>query len=1023
NAQKKINVKNARVAQKKIKKAYKKVPKELKSLGDRLMAITPSYDSDIPAFNPDTLNQMVNDYLKLIKKIEGSAEILNRDTPSLVEIEQEIQRIRNEKMNKSAKKSWDKMSAEEKAEYNNDFDSFKDALYATSPREAGESMAGKKRKNLILAIKWRLRRLESYMEDLPDGVVDDAKKKQTLDVFNNIYTEGMTLTLWNDMSSEMKNDRYDNDFDKFQEQYAKNRVKVEDLENTEMVELGNVLNEIMVFDSYNQVGTIETLIAGKRKGRRVGNRIKNKLKASRIALGSIKNLTSLGNFFKAIAGGEGGKKLRYEMLGEVDRQGSIANKKSDRFNAALDKKYDKLGKGKKRKKSFTKMGIASYLVQNEVGMSDAEMNQDFLAKKKLIELQIEKARDIAKRKTTETSKKRGLNELADMQEEIYNEFFRDAKSKDEALEKLNSAERDIYDFIKNEFEKTKEPLIDNHNRFNGKDLIEFDNYIPTVQRPVDNFAEFDVDDGSLDNTPSGSVNVDQSGTTIKRVQIPTKDANGNLKSDEELENVNLTSIHVFDINTIAKQKMKEVLYDIHTLRDRKILKAMLNSPEMKNALGDNLHREILTRIGRKIGTQKGTFFDGINKYSGIVRALFKSMRYLRAVKLKTIDQYIKQPGSIMVHTIGAVGVRPFMSSMKIMTELAVNKKSRDAFNKLISQSEIANRVTEGEYVIQDQNSLVMKVVKASGGDKALLTKHMAKIYEEVFDKALTNGDNFATRMSWLSSYMKELKRKGKIKNYSDFNLEDASENIDLEALSFADSQSQDINNYSDFSEAPEVLTNMDKTAQRELLYNFKSFSMNMWVRNAIAIRDLINSGGVEVNKGQSISYIASSMSAVVAFAAIKQFIVNPLYDELIAYLFGIESDDEDLKEKLIKVGLDAAADYLVGGAPGGAVTESGFKKAVNFMNEKYIEATGGKFNARKDNIFYERLQIPGSYSMPLEEADSFIGILPELYKGEKLTKSQKLDLGASLAAIMGEGSIDRLLSKASSASRRKDKKK
>ena len=196
-----------------------------------------------------------------------------------------------------------------------------------------------------------------------------------------------------------------------------------------------------------------------------------------------------------------------------------------------------------------------------------------------------------------------------MQEEIYNEFFRDAKSKDEALAKLNSAERDVYDFIKNEFEKTKEPLIDNHNRFNGKDLIEFDNYVPTVQRPIDNFAEFDVDDGSLDNTPSGSVNVDQSGTTIKRVQIPTKDANGNLKSDEELENVNLTSIHVFDINTIAKQKMKEVLYDIHTLRDRKILKAMLNSPEMKNALGDNLHREILTRIGRKIGTQKGTFFS------------------------------------------------------------------------------------------------------------------------------------------------------------------------------------------------------------------------------------------------------------------------------------------------------------------------------------------------------------------------------------------------------------------------------
>ena len=162
-------------------------------------------------------------------------------------------------------------------------------------------------------------------------------------------------------------------------------------------------------------------------------------------------------------------------------------------------------------------------------MSETEMEQDFLAKKKLIELQIDKARDVASRKTTEKSKAKGLNDLADMNEEIYNEFFRDATSKEDALAKLNPAERDIYDFIKNEFEKTKEPLIDNHNRFNGKDLIEFDNYVPTVQRPVDNFAEFDVDDGSLDNTPSKSVNVDQSGTTIKRVDIPTKDADGNLK--------------------------------------------------------------------------------------------------------------------------------------------------------------------------------------------------------------------------------------------------------------------------------------------------------------------------------------------------------------------------------------------------------------------------------------------------------------------------------------------------------------
>jgi hypothetical protein len=522
----------------------------------------------------------------------------------------------------------------------------------------------------------------------------------------------------------------------------------------------------------------------------------------------------------------------------------------------------------------------------------------------------------------------------------------------------------------------------------------------------------DIADGGFDS-PMPSIDSNQAGTTIARVKLPTKNSDGTAKTD--LDAINIKNIYLFDMDLVAKQKMRESLYDTHTLRSRKVLDSIMKSKDMKHILGD-IHPELTKKAASKIASQKGTFIDGLKDASWAAKAFFKSVRYLKMTKLKTWDQWIKQPASIIAHSYGTIGARATTKAIGVYIDMMTSKKAREAFNNLVASSEIANRVTDGEWVIKNQESIIKSLIKAGKLDKTV----GAKVYDAVFDNALQHGDLFATRLSWIAAYMKELKKAGKINSYADFNIEEAAKNPDFDAISNADSMSQDINNYSDFSDAPDMFKKGDKTYIREALYNFRSFSVNMTARNLIAVRDLVNSKNLDVDKKAAVRQLVGSALATITFQAMKEFVVNELWEEILEHTMGIEDEETDWNEKINKVLARSASDYLVGGAIGGEATESVFKHLVNAANEIYItDIKKEKYNPYRDKVYFVgspdkgvRQYLPGSYGMPFEISDAGWAIYDDLMEKGKLSEKTEYQTYAAIALILGEGSVDRMFSKA-----------
>jgi hypothetical protein len=954
----------------KIPRHSKKTPRNVRATGEAITHIEPRWVDD-----PNELIALVSEYLTAVKGGGGLDNVVT-----------EVKRLREQ----ADKNHSDYIDEKLREEYNKSdfkdaltFDEFKEMSLGEMEieDEASELELPKKSKgrtNLERVIKWRQQEIEQKLKD-PKLT---PKERNTLE----------SIMLIND------------------------KIDINEFTSVELRDLNNIISEIITFDSYDSSGPIETIINGKHKGDKIANsgigvQWSRFIDKQRLG-GHLSNLVSFNNFFKAIAGGKGGKALRNMFVAKLNEGSNVVQKLSDKFNSDLDRLYRDL---KDRDKSLTKVGMISYLYQHEQGSLDSDVVNDFEAKKLLMELQIQKMKELSEDKKSPKSKRKNFKKIAELQEEIYNEFIKDDETKEDVLSKLTKEERKVYDYVLDSFDKTKDKLKDSHKRFNGKEFIEFENYIPTAQVTVDNIQSKDV---NLTNRSLGFKNVDtkSSSTTIKRVKIPTKNTDGTVNN--KVDSKNLNTVHIFDFNLVAKQKYKEALYDIHTLRERKTLHSAVNSSAVKKMFGKDLHRLLAQKLGTKIDMQKGTFQDGLKEASDLAKKFYKVARYYKATKLKTVDQWIKQPASIIAHSVGQIGPRNTIQAMSQMAKVLSTAEGAEAFNKLIEKSEVANRVSEGEFTFKDQKSLIELAMKKGKLDDTTI----GKIYLNAFEGALANGDKFATRLTWLAAYIKEAQKNGNIENVSDFDVLEAADNIDLDALHKADNISQEINNISDYSDAPEMFTKGDNHLTRELLYTFRSFSVNMWINNAIALRDLVNSKGLDVDKKESMRLIAGSMMAVVTFQGIKQFVVNPLWDKLVETMFGIEGDDDEDKtqEKLKKTLYNSLSDYLIGGAIGGEFTEEAFKEMSNFIATELDEDVA----SRKEYPPYyvgKGFKIPGSLGLPFEAPISMYRRFDDYMDDGEIKESTDYESLGALMGILGEGSVERLFSKAASKARKEER--
>ena len=986
----------AKSIQGKINKASKKAPRNLKAFGVAIKKINPRW------VDANELALVANEYIEAVKGGGGiSPELLSK----VEALKEEENKRYSDYYNDKLRESYELSGVEEDGISFDEYKKLMDLDQQINAEQSDEILLdtkSKNRENLERVIKWRLDEVNNYLESNRNFLSD--KEIQTLETF-------LTIKFGKDTDTSKS-------------------ISIDNFTSQELKELNNVITEIVTFNEFNGTESIESAIEGKRRANSVLKRAIPVI-FSKLAEKFWNPNLSFNNLFKAIAGGEGGKALRNIFVAKLNEFSNIAKRKSDIFNVKIDSLLRNISTSKaEQDKASTRIGMASFLIQNESDMIGNEIDEDFKSKKRLIELEIEKMEALSKNKSESASRKRGLEKTLKMYKEAYNSLVKNANSKDDIYDALSNEEKELYDYAVSMFEEIKEDLKNSHYRNSSKEFIEFEQYIPTEQRNM--FYSKDKELEGYDSANS-NINTKQAGTTIKRVKSPTKNPDGTFNDKATVDQI--TSIHVFNFNNTVKGKYYESLYDIGTIRERKVLNAMINSKAMKKYFNpdggsNDLHNMIRDRVADKINLQKNGWHDPFKEANMIEKVAYGTIRKVKSTLLKTVDQWIKQPSAIIAQTIVQVGGTYSLKASEQGLRSLFSNEYTAAFNKLIESSEVANRVTMGEYLYEDTNSLIESALKRGKLDD----NKVAKLYIKNFENALSQADKHATRLSWLAAYIKEAKKNGTIDSVSGFDLIEHTESgkIDLDAVHKADNTSQEINNYSDFSDAPPIMTKNNYKFWREMVYSFRSFSINMWVNNLIALRDIVSSGDLEVNKGESARLMAGSMAAVVAFQGAKEFAVNPLWDLLLDAIFGVDDDKDEVLDRVNKVLWNALADYMVGGAYGGEFTDESFKQIVNAI---YDLSKSSKKNSRvsrdSSRKKSEKDKKPYYVGRDGSKLPSVMGTSLEFY-GDAIESGYKILDGTSeesdeyemykfLAFMANEGTLERFFSKAASRKRKQEK--
>jgi hypothetical protein len=735
----------------------------------------------------------------------------------------------------------------------------------------------------------------------------------------------------------------------------------------QLLQLNNAINEILTYDSTSGVAKAAAIINGVRKGAALKLYLTGKLQSS---IFSSKNVSpNLSAFLAGVTSGpEAAKRLGEIMFGEYDDNHKKGKLKTDKFDVESGKKRREL---KLKDSNSTRIGLISDLRQTPEGVDPVE---DLQNKIEHIEKQIEKLSNQAQKEFKRQAKdlKKNYDELG----------LKDVKSKEELLSKLSSNEAEYLTWLEEQFAEELPALQDAYRNQTGKEMETVSNYTPTyvykITKSVGKNGE-EVTKVAINN----GTNVDPSGRTIKRQRKLTSN---------EIKN--------YDIFRTSLTGYGETQSDINTLLDRATLEQMMKSKPFKEVVAVDMNgeenNEIYSLIKNRVNdlvNKRSTFNPkNIATMHKVAQLAKQYIQGLLVLPLKTRDQLMKQPISIILNSI-PIAPRETAMAFGYFTTALKNSKTNNALNKLLESSNVVLRNPLGDSEIPNSKLFSEEVYKSISlylsegkplSNKALneVKKAMAKGMDSGVGKVLLNNDvlthfdKSATGGSWLAFYMRE-RAKQEGKGFK-FDLEKEAKNPNKEAAARANTESDWVNNKSDYT------TQGDAFYQQgvwKYLFLFKSFSLNQNVNAMINTRNTVqalkNKDWKTLN--QTLPRLGGSLMSSTIFNLLKSAVLGMAYDQLLE-AFGVDMDDEEVKKSVSDIAAGSIAtgfvDMYLGGVPD-FVTLAG-KRWINDIvvesaKEDFEEEYAGlknkpKFNPYDYKLFYDNYRGEGTLAAYLEMA-------------------------------------------------------
>jgi len=528
----------------------------------------------------------------------------------------------------------------------------------------------------------------------------------------------------------------------------------------------------------------------------------------------------------------------------------------------------------------------------------------------------------------------------------YGEITGVSLSADASIEKvlgmLNDRESVALKLAKEGFSNISGDVRQSARDYYGVDLdISSPDYLPRIPLGGQKDVLVDFDNPIFSSLPNHIKKMRASSTFERTPNLNARGGNGEY------------ILYDFDFFRRMPEKYHESATTAYTSESTSTMAKYLSSKEFGDFIQGKFNAD-----PKNYEVNKREFIKHVNEYVNMERKPYvvtKEMaqqrnrftRFVYGKLLNTWDAAAKQyiPGTITLMT--EAGGVPFLKANDLYYKSLKSGKNADLLLQFLSKTSQVNRVTSGVEALRTKGANIDNSQYSRG------LKDVSDYLSQSFltgSKSLEFGDNMVTIQGLLVGYMKGLKLSGKLKNYSDFNLEQELENgLDQYALSYAENFLSFLNNESSFAGKAKIFREGDFTYLRML----QSFNHNQTTNFLIDLGRLTESKIGSDDSKQAIKRIAQYASNQILFGATTYFLgnlsLNTAKTGMDAYsvMFSAdESTEESEKDKTAtRIGVGLFADAALGrqNVVYAQVVKAGLKGSIEYFQtkkRKEMEAMG-----------------------------------------------------------------------------------
>ena len=788
-------------------------------------------------------------------------------------------------------------------------------------------------------------------------------------------------------------------------------VDVNLLSDSNINSIYNATEEMINYDSPAGVTQITNILIGSKKGQSLFTYSKSKggifSKTGSLAWKGLLN-TNWENFISGVT-----KKISYaqeftaKLMAEWDTAQAKANSRvtplEERLNTISERKKGFVNIGVDSN-GFQKIGVVSELLQHDSGITEQEIEQDFKDKKQDIKKNILVDRRIMKSSLKYSPEYNAASRRSKILQEtldIVNKY--DSKADLQAAvdkgEILSKPELEYFNTVKEMFAELQPELRESLYMNTGQDLKMVENYTPTYKKTYSKVS--DIETGSYGSTLSSS---QSTGRTIQRVK-PTGNTYNN-----------------YDFRETSLSGLRDVISDIETLPAKAQTNAVLNSKGYNKMFpkGSSLQASIesyLENIAKARESRNPADFSQQNRVSNAMRNLYSS---LVAIPLKNTGQYIKQTVPIVTNTVFVNGVKKVSQAIMLMNskDPAIQAKLEEVY----SRSQTKNRTTLGDAQLDKSNSLMAKLLKNAYSPEGK-GNIVSKGYSRLVEGALSIGDAYAARLTFVSSMLVELEKQG-----IDFDSD-----ISNETISKADFTTNQINNTSDYTKTKQAFKGKSKNDKiiKDLLFLYKSFAMNQSATIANTIPKILRGDrqAIGLAVGSSVGLYTFHLIATMMRSAEKD-LAEDLFgfndDEIIDLVSGRSRkkrkklfDEKDTKEerereKLFSdIGNKTIVDFTTGWMPG--IVDNLVKRSINLLADQFVSENRRleleDMGIKKEDFIKIYDQDPGVLGLLSGQTGDVVNAISIIRNPDLDEKFKKPAYALLTSLILQEGNINKISKK------------